>query len=375
MRAPRLSLLGLGLANRRTRMGVSRRASGLALLALCAGVPFVAPAVATATKAPEYSLSIVEGETTLPEHPIANISGRAAPRASVAVSIIRGGTVVARSTGTEGGAWMSQVPQVGDLVTLESPVGSTVQAITYDGLPSMDPTVCAGSTNFSGQRSGALEVEGEHYLQVQHPSYVATRSKGHAQVTGLVGSSFSGNFLTPLALGETVRATEFVQTTLASGAIFSYSSETDRPVGACPAPPPPPPPPPPPLALQGSIFKFARTTIHRFLKSGWLDQVMINQPGTVVQDLYLKDGKLPAFASSRKGKHHGRKVVPAAQLVARGSTTAKSAGTVSVLIRVTAKGRRLLSHRKQVQMVLVTTLRSNTGAKLNLARRTVTLHR
>jgi hypothetical protein len=336
-----------------------------------------APAVASATHAPEYSLSIVEGETTAPEYPIAHTSIGAPEKSEAVLSIIRGGLVVARSTG-EGGAWMSQVPQVGDEVRLESPAGSTIQAITYDGLPSMDPTVCAGSTNFSGQRSGALEVEGERYLVVQHPSYAATHGRGNAQVTGLVGSSFSGNFLTPLMLGETVQAREFVRTTLSNGAIFSYSSETDRPVGACPAPPPPPPPPPPPLALQGSIFKLARTTIQRFLKSGWLDEVTINQPGTVVQDLYLQDGKLPAFAASKsgkgKGKHH-RKIVPPAQLVARGSTTAKSAGTVSVLIKVTAQGRRLLRHRGKVQLVLVTTLQSTSGAKLNLARRTVTLKR
>jgi len=340
----------------------------LALLALS-----FAPAVAMATHAPEYSLSVVEGETTAPEYPIAHTSSSAPEKSEAVLSIIRNGLVIARSSG-EGGAWMSQIPQVGDEVRLESPFGSTIQAITYDGLPSMDPTVCAGSTNFSGQRSGALEVEGERYLVVQHPSYAATHGRGHAQVTGLVGSSFSGNFLTPLVFGETVQAREFVRTTLSSGAIFSYSSETNRPVGACPAPPPPPPPPPPPLALEGSIFKLVRTTIHRFLKSGWLDQLTINQPGTVIQDLYLQDGKLPAFASSKKGKHHARKIPPA-QLVARGSTTVKGAGTVSVLIRVTGKGRRLLRQRSHVQLVLVTTLHSNTGAKLNLARRTVTLKR
>lgn len=341
--------------------------SCLALLALGFG-----PAVASATHAPEYSLSIVEGETTAPEYPIAHTSGNAPEKNEVVLSIIRGGVVIARSPG-EGGTWMSQVPQVGDEVRLESPVGSTIQAITYDGLPSMDPTVCAGSTNFSGQRSGALEVEGERYLVVPHPSYAATHGRGNAQVTGLVGPSFSGNFLTPLMLGETVQAREFVRTTLSNGAIFSYSSETDRPVGACPAPPPPPPPPPPPLALQGSIFKLARTTIQRFLKSGWLDEVTINQPGTVVQDLYLKDGKLPAFAARNKGKHHRK--VPPAQLVARGTATATSAGTVSVLIKATGKGRRLLRHRGEVRLVLVTTLKSNTGAKLNLPRRTVTLKR
>jgi hypothetical protein len=341
-------------------------ASCLALVALGVG-----PAVASAAHAPEYSLGIVEGETTNPEYAIADTNSNVPNGDEAVVSIIRNGIAVAQSSG-KGGTWMPQVPQVGDVVKLESPVGSTIQAITYDGLPSMDPTVCVGSTNFSGQRSGALEVEGERYLVVQHPSYVATHARGHAQVTGLVGSSFSGNFLTPMQLGETVQAREFVRTTLANGAIFSYSSETDRPVGACPAPPPPPPPPPPPLALQGSIFKLARTTIHRFLKSGWLDQVAINQPGTVIQDLYLQDGKLPAFASSKKGKSHARKVPPA-QLVAHGTTTAKSAGTVSVLIRVTGKGRRLLRHRSQVRLVLVTTLRSNAGAKLSLARRTVTL--
>ncbi|MFI4993466.1 MAG: hypothetical protein ACHQCH_07610 [Solirubrobacterales bacterium] len=300
-------------------------------------------------------------------------SASVSSEAEVVLSIIRNGLLVGQHS-HKGNVYTSEVPNVNDVVRMESPRGNIVEQVVYDGLPSMDPTVCAGSTNFSGQRSGALEVEGEHYLLVQHPSYVVPHSKGHAQVTSLVGASFSGNFLTPLALGETVQATEFVRTTLASGAIFSYSSETDRPVGACPAPPPPPPPPPPPLALQGSIFRLARTTIHRFLKSGWLDQVTINQPGTVIQDLYLQDGKLPAFASSRKSKHH-HKIVPAAELVARGTASAKSPGTVNVLIRVTAKGRRLLRHRSQARLVLVTTLRSNTGAKLNLARRSVTLHR
>jgi len=113
-----------------------------------------------------------------------------------------------------------------------------------------------------------------------------------------------------------------------------------------------------------------RTSIHKFLKSGLTDEVMINHPGRVVQDLYLQDGKRPAFASS-KGRHHHK--VPPAQLVARGTATATSAGTVSVLIKATGKGRRLLRHRGEVRLVLVTTLKSNTGAKLNLPRRTVTL--
>jgi hypothetical protein len=231
-----------------------------------------------------------------------------------------------------------------------------VGSVKYDGLPSMDPTVCAGSANFSGQRSENEEVEGSFYTLVVHPSYVAKRSGGDAQVTALAGSVFAGNFLMPLALGETVQAREHLKTALAGGATFTYTSENDRPVGACPTPPSPPPPPPPPPALHGSIFKLVGTTIHKLLRSGWTDQVTINQAGTVTQDLYQVDGAVPASASShRKGHRHKRK--PPALLLARGSASATTAGTVKVLLRTTAKGRRVLSHSHSMRAELVTTLK------------------
>jgi hypothetical protein len=354
--------------------------SCLALLALGVGA---GPVWATPPSPPKYTLSITEGETTQPEDSIIGTSGSVHPSASVAVSIIRGGIEVSRASGEEGYAGMASIPAPGDVVNLESPTGphgypggKIVGSFVYDGLPSIDPTVCAGSANFSGQRSTGQTVQGGYFSDLARPYHRFERkNSGQAQITLLSGSAFGGGFLAPLAFGETVWASESLETPLEGGAIFTYESENERPVGACPAPPPPPPPLPPPPALQGSIFKFARTTIHKFLKSGLLDEVTINQPGTVIQDLYLQDGKLPAFAAaSKKGKHHPRKVPPA-QLVGRGSTTATSPGTVSVLIHVTGKGRHLLSHRKQVQLVLVTTLRSTSGAKLNLARRTVTLKR
>jgi hypothetical protein len=367
MRAPRFFLPGF--------------VSCLALLALGA-----APAGAKPPSSPRYTLSITEGETTQPEDSIISTRGKVEPEeepgASVAVSIIRGGIEVSRSSGDNGYAGMASIPAPGDVVNLESPTGPNghpggkiVGSFVYDGQPAIDPTVCAGSVNFSGQRSAGQTIQGGYFSDVAGPYGGFERWHAfEAQITQLSGSTFGGNFLTPLAFGETVWASESLETTLAGGAVFTYESENERPVGACPPPPPPPPLPPPPPALQGSIFKLAKTTIHKFLKSGWLDQVTINQPGTVVQDLYLQDGKLPAFAAGKKGKHHARKVPPA-QLVARGSTTAKSAGTVNVLIRVTAKGRHLLRGRKQVRMVLITTLRSTSGAKLSLARRTVTLKR
>jgi hypothetical protein len=357
---------------------------GILLLALIVTCAVVTPAGATSSPSPTYTLSITEGETTQPEHSIISTVGRVdseEEHVSVAVSIIRSGVEVSRSSGGDGYAGMSSIPAPGDVVNLESPTGpkghpggKIVGSFVYDGLPSMDPTVCAGSINFSGQRSTGQTIQGGNFLDVPGPYGGFERWNAvPAQITLLSGSTFGGSFLTPLALGETVWASESLETPLTGGAVFTYESENVRPVGACPPPPPPPPAPPAPPALQGSIFKLPRTTIHRFLKTGWLDQVTINQPGTVVQDLYLQDGKLPAFASS-KHRHHGRKVPPA-QLVARGSTTAKTPGTVNVLLHVTGKGRHLLRHRSQVRLVLVTTLRSNTGAKLNLPRRTISLHR
>jgi hypothetical protein len=352
----------------------------LTLPALAVGIVSAVPATASAP-VPEYSLSIVEGANTQPEDSIQHVSASAFhPRAEVVVSITHNGLVVEQDKG-DGGAWLSQVPQVGDVVTLESPEKVVRGAVVYDGLPSLDPTVCAGSTNFSGQRSMGQTVEGGYYTVVPHPSYFARRGGGQAQVQVLSGSAFAGGFLTPLLGGETVYAVESLISPIAGGT-FAYSSENDRPVGACPVPPAPPPPPPPP-ALAGSIVKFVRTSIHRLIRFGWSTHVTINQPGTIVQGLYLHQGELPAFAAASKQmpsghasrggvRHHHR---PPAPLLARGTATAKAAGTVTVTMHLTSKGRRLLRHAHSAKVVLVTTLRASSGAKLTLERRIFTLHR
>jgi hypothetical protein len=195
---------------------------------------------------------------------------------------------------------------------------------------------------------------------------------GGAQVKSLSGTTFGGNFLKPLEVGEDVIAVESLETVLANEATYTYKSETERPVGACPPviPPPPPPPPPP---LQGSLLAFPHASILSLLKSGWHDHVTINQPGTVTQDLYLEGGTLPAFAASNK--HHHHKKPPPALLVAHGAVVASSAGTVPVLLKLTAKGRSKLKSAKSVKLVLVTTLRTSSGEKVNLPRRIVSLRR
>jgi len=353
---------------------------GVAVAVLSLGPMLPASAAAWEPKAPEYSISVVEGGTTVPQESVLSTSGSVRlPHTDEVPVVLRvaepDGATVAEGESEEGGVWLGHVvPQVGDYVYLESPRGHTLETVKYDGLPSIDPTVCAGSTNFSGQRTEGVEVEGTAYTYVVHSTYTAKHSDGVAQITSLSGSSLGGGFLKPLVLGETVSAHEHLVTALEGGATFTYSSENYRPVGACPAPPPPPPPPPPP-ALAGSIFKLFGSNIHKLLKSGLTDQVTINQAGTVTQDLYEVDGAVPATASAhgRHGGKHRRK--PPALLLARGTASATTAGTVTVHLHVTGKGRHALGHGRRVRAVLVTTLKTGSGAKLNLPTRTVTLDR
>ena len=155
------------------RTGSPGRALLLALAVAVAGVA-AAPAGAR-SPSPRYTLSITEGETTQPEHSIISTVGRVESEeeqhASVAVSIIRGGLEVSRSSGDDGYAGMSSIPAPGDVVNLESPTGPKghpggriIGSFVYDGRPSIDPTVCAGSVNFSGQRSTGQTIQGGNFL-------------------------------------------------------------------------------------------------------------------------------------------------------------------------------------------------------------------
>lgn len=340
--------------------------SAFVLTAFAVWVLSAAPALANKS-APEYSLSVVEGADTQPEDSIEHVSAGASENAEVSVSLTHNGLVVAQDTG-KGGAWLSQVPQVGDVLTFASQGFTT--AVTYDGLPSLDPTVCVGSNNFSGQRTLGYTVEGGYYTvtPARHHTYYSQHTLAQIQV--LSGSAFGGSFLNPLVSGDTVYGAESLSSPLPGGATFTYYSENDRPVGGCP-PPPPPPPPPAPLALAGAFSKFTRISIAKLLHSGWPTHVTINQPGQIVEDLYQHSGAVPAFAATSKHKRKVRKAL----LLARGTVIASAAGTVTVTIHLTSAGRRLLKHAHSAKVVLVTTLTAKSGARLALARRSLTLHR
>jgi hypothetical protein len=352
----------------------------LALGLIAAAVSLAAFPAGAAAWESGYQLKVVEGETTLPEYEsIASTSASVPSNAQVALSITRGAATVYRTVGN-GGVWLPQVPQPGETVTLESPPGTPIAAVTYDGKPTLSSSVCAGSENFAGESTPGDTVEGFYDRQVlrrnPYGRVVGTERAqyGEAQVKTLSGGVFGGSFLQPLEAGQDVGAVESIKTLLGNGQTFTYTSEYERPVGACPTPPSPPgPPPPPPAPVLHGTLTLDPITIAKLLRSGWRIRVGINQPGTVLQALYLRGGTLPAEAARFSHKHH-HKQRPAV-LLATGEAHTSTAATVTVVLHLTSRGRRMLASMKGASVVLLTTLHSTSGATENLADRSLRLKR
>jgi hypothetical protein len=360
----------------------SRQRAGAASLGACALVAFVLLGLTTSAASAwgnshgtQYTLEVTEGENTIPAYePVAGTVAKVEPSAPVAVSIVRNGTTIYKNEG-DGWASVPQVPQSGETVVLESPSGHVIGSTVYDGLPTIDPSTCVGSTTFEGNNTSGFTVEGSYvtYTLLSAKKHEKKESNfGQAQVKSLTGTSFGGSFLQPIASGATVMAKESLKTPLSGEATYTYISERIEPANAtCPAPPPPPPPPPLVTPLSGALANLGHTAIHLILKSGYRDHVKINQAGTITQDLYLRGGKLPAVAASAH-KHHK---TPPALLLAHGTTTAGGAGTVSVVLKLTSAGRRKLKSSGHLSTILLTTLRTKNGQVATLAPKSVTLHR
>ncbi|GEM_PF-1203278 len=364
------------ILDRRPHTGAaSLRACELAAFVLLGLATSVAPAWAN-SHGTQYTLEVTEGENTIPAYePVAGTVAKVDPSAPVAVSIVHNGTTVYKSEGDNGYASVPQVPQPGETVVLESPIGHVIGSDVYDGLPTIDPSTCVGSTNFEGNNTSGFTVEGSYvtYTLLSARKREVKRSGfGQAQVKSLTGTSFGGSFLEPIASGATVMATESLKTSLPGEATYTYVSERVEPANrTCPAPPPPPSPPPLVTPLAGALVTLGHTKIHTVLKSGYRDHVRINQAGTITQDLYLRGGKLPAVAASAH-KHHK---TPPALLLARGTATAGAPGTVVVVLKLTAAGRRKLKKSRHVSAILLTTLRTKNGQIATLAPKSLTLHR
>jgi hypothetical protein len=356
---------------RATTKALTSLLAAAGLLLLCATAPGFAWANNHGT---QYTLEVTEGENTIPQYEsVAGTVAKVEPSAPVAVSIVRNGTTVYKN---EGYGWASvpQVPAPGETVVLESPIGHVVGSNVYDGLPTIDPSTCVGSTNFEGENTSGFTVEGSHITDTvlsARKHEVERSGFGQAQVKSLTGTSFGGDFLAPIPAGATVMVTESLKTALTGEATYTYVSERVEPANAsCPVPPPPPPPPPLITPLHGGLVALGHAKIQTVLKSGYRDHISINQAGTITQELFLRgSGKLPATASS-----HHKKKPPPALLLARGTAKASAAGDVSVVLKLTAAGRRELKASGRVNAILLTTLRTANRQVATLAPKSLTLH-
>ncbi len=221
------------------RRGNQPRARWLALLAVPALALVAFPASARAWSS-GYELRIKEGESTLPEHEAVAATSATDPegsRTEVVLSIVRAGTTVYRAIG-EGGAWLQQVPQLGETVDFESPAGTPIASVVYDGKPTLASSVCAGSSEFSGEDSGGDTVEGFYSrYQLRRDPYGRVNGTertqfGQAQVKTLSGSSFGGNFLQALELGQDVTAVESIETLLGNGSTYTSRANSSAPSAA-----------------------------------------------------------------------------------------------------------------------------------------------
>jgi len=216
-------------------MGAPARLRGRSARAvlLTATLAFALVLPPTALASTTYELSIVGGSAADGSSVAGTFAG-ADSDAPVELVIVHNGAVVVSGTN-----FTTQTPAVGDLVQVQSPPGTTVAQITYDGLPTLDASVCAGSTSFSGQSTPNAPVSGSVYTS-QGTGYGGSGTQQVAQVGTPSGGSFSGSFLSPITLGETVEANESLDIPLSGGDELFYYSENDRPVGACPSTTPAP---------------------------------------------------------------------------------------------------------------------------------------
>ncbi len=191
------------------------RTSCLALLILgiaAAAAPVPAAAWSEEPTAPEYSLSIVEGETTLPgrtdRSPPAATSE---PRAEV---VAEDHSTTARSwqqgTGSNGDVWLSQVPQVGDVVDARNAV-RTPGRLGRLRRPALDGP--DGLRRLDELLRTALPGNGSRRRAPTRwcPTPTATRRArpgGEAQVTALSGQSFARQLPDAPGVRQTVQAVE-----------------------------------------------------------------------------------------------------------------------------------------------------------------------
>jgi hypothetical protein len=291
------------------------------------------------------------------------------------VGLVRAGATIATATG-QYIATITDVPVIaGDQVTVTNISTGNARTVTMTGRPTLSDAVCGRPTTFSGTR----DADSTLWLTASLDDGGSARTnvnRVRQQTFFGAGSTFSGSFHTTLSPGWSVYMSE-----AGSFAGVTVFNDIQRPVGTCaPAGPGTPTPAPvvvvrvpaapvPQLApIKDTILPGGRLTLPALLKKPtaafrallggkFTDSVLVSEPGTVTQTLYLDDGaKLPKATATAAAAKKKKLTV-----VGQGRATVKRSGAVKVTIKVSKKGRSRLRAARQVKLALVTVVRDRAG--------------
>jgi hypothetical protein len=285
------------------------------------------------------------------------------------LEVIRGGAVVAAQDGTISVS-LNVVPRPDDVLKLTDTDTGAVYDTVVTGLPTLDASVCGTPTAFSGRRDPDAEMDVG--AMIYHGTYDERNETLSGTIASQSGDLFSGTF--PHALSAAWRV--FLSETRTIRPDFTVYSSFSRKVGACPpaavvretptAPAPVAPaapvapdrrPPSARLATPTALFKPAAA--YRALIAGtFTGTIVLDEPGTVEQKLYLDDGaKLPPATAAAKKKAKVKKPT----VLGTGRAVARKAGAVKVTVRLSVAGKSRLRRSKTVKLALVTTVRDLAG--------------
>lgn len=353
------------------RSSVLRRSGFVSLIAVAA-LGAAAPVASAATTEVWFSIaSFPAGAFTPPGSPSSTST------ASYGGDIYTGpcypNCVAMRTEQVRGGVVVPRVPggvslQVGDVFRIvRQDNGAVLAQTTYDGTPALSERTCLGQNAFSGTRASDAPVAVRAYGAFESTSLdrYSPRRNNIVRVRVLGDGTFAGVFDEPLGPGDLIRVAQTAET-LIGGVHTTVETTVSRVVGPCPPPPPAVVDRTPPKSTSFELGA-ASTSVRSFLRFGLTSFVGIDEPGTVMQALYLDNGaKLPAGAAKAKRK-------PKAVLLGTGRTSSPIAGVVKVVLKPTKAGRSALKGKRSANAVLLTSVRDAAGNTVNLKARKLRL--
>jgi hypothetical protein len=259
----------------------------------------------------------------------------------------------------------------GDVLSLTDVGAGTTVTMPVTGRPAFSADLCGPTTTFSGARDAGATIDVD--AQIRYGSYDARNDIFSGSVSSLSGESFSGTYPKAVGPGWRVRAQESYD----PSPEITYFSTFSRVLGACPAeagpattPTPPPAAPPakvadvvkPTAKLVAPTALLRPATAYRALTTdGLTTTVMVSEPGTVLQTLYLDDGAALPTATAAAKKKKGKAKAKKPTILGTGATAVAKAGPVKVTVKLSKKGRARLRTSRTMKLALVTTVRDLAG--------------